>query len=84
MATKLFEDRHELVRVTVVFTREHFYCWRALVEGSADSYPMDSEALVDFFYQIFSGHPPEPGKLPNFVQAIHDSRPEGPRDAKEG
>lgn len=83
MATKLFEDRHELVRVTVTFTREHFYCWRALVDEPG-GYPPEPEQLLRFFDGIFGGHAPEPGTLPNFVQAIHDSRPEGPSDATEG
>lgn len=82
MATKLFERKHEVVRVTVSFTREHFNCWLGLV-SEPGGYPASAEQLLDFFDAIFGGCPPEGGKLPNFVQAIHDSRPEVHPDATD-
>lgn len=74
MGKKIYSGKHETVRVTVTFTREHFLCWANMLGSNPD--PPDSGTLLDFFEAIFGGWPPEPGKLPNFVQTIEDSRPE--------
>jgi hypothetical protein len=74
---------HKLVTVSVVFTREHFRTWIALVQSDGGNI-FNAQYLTDCMDTLFSGKPLQDGDyVPMFVQRISDSRPVVP-DAKEG